>query len=484
VAGAVVARPGFGRGALGANDDLRAAVIGLRGRGRDLIEDLRRQPGVRLVAICDADAKVLAGERERLAKGEPATDKRPAREALAVAAHADYRRLLDDPAIDVVFIATPNHWHALMAIQACQAGKDVYVEKPVSHNVWEGRQLVSAARRSGRVVQCGMQSRSNPGMRAAIEFVRAGKLGKVLLARGLCYKRRASIGKVAAPQAVPEHVDYDLWCGPAPKSPLRRRSLHYDWHWVWDTGNGDLGNQGVHQVDMCAWALGCSQLPEQVAALGGRFGYDDDGETPNTQLVLWDYPTPILFEVRGLPSRKAEPAEPGQKAKEPAMDRDGGVSIGCVFHCEQGRVELTSYEGGVAWDGDGGKVAEFKGGGDHLADFFAAVRARRPEAVAAPPEAGHLSSALCHLGNIAWRLGRALGGDALDRALRSEPLRTAGARLRQHLAANGVDVAAAPLRVGPELRFDPKSETFPDDGDASALLTRAYREPFVVREVS
>ncbi len=212
----------------------------------------------------------------------------------------DVRKLLDDKSIHAVSIATPNHWHSLGAIWAVQAGKDVYVEKPVSHNVLEGRRLVQAARKHNRIVQTGTQSRSNPGMRAAMEFIHSGGIGEVSVARGLCYKRRNSIGPKGVYE-VPKEVDYDLWSGPAPILPVTRKQFHYDWHWQWAYGNGDLGNQGIHQMDLCRWALNVDKLCDKTFSIGGRFGYEDAGETANTQLVIHDYGNKQLaFEVRGL----------------------------------------------------------------------------------------------------------------------------------------------------------------------------------------
>ena len=193
----------------------------------------------------------------------------------------DIRRLLDDKSIDAISVATPNHWHALATIWACQAGKDVYVEKPVSHNVSEGRRMVEAARKYERIVQTGTQCRSHKGIQDAIDFLRSGKLGQIYMAKGLCYKPRGSIGhKPDGP--VPANVDYDIWLGPAPKRPFNPNRFHYNWHWNWDYGNGDLGNQGIHQMDLARWGLGKNELPKAVMASGGRFGYSDDGQTPNT----------------------------------------------------------------------------------------------------------------------------------------------------------------------------------------------------------
>ena len=262
----------------GANSDIRLAVVGFNGQGKSHIEGFRKIPGVRVVGLCDVDSAVLDREAVKFKDRNE-----------AIATYSDVRKLLENKDIDAISIATPNHSHALIAIWAIQAGKDVYVEKPVSHNVSEGRRIVEAARKHKRMVQTGTQSRSNPGVREAIQFLHDGGLGKIKWVRGLCYKRRASIGKITAPQLPPSSVDYDLWCGPAPKEPLTRTRLHYDWHWVWPTGSGDLGNQGIHQMDIARWALGVNELSPQVFSFGGRFGYLDDGTTPNTQIIYHNY---------------------------------------------------------------------------------------------------------------------------------------------------------------------------------------------------
>ncbi len=238
---------------LGANEDIRVGVIGVRIRGGSLVRDFRAVPGVRLVALCDVDRQVLA-EQQKLCAGQ----------GEKVAAGGEARKLLDDKNIDAVVIATPNHWHALLAVWACQAGKDLYLEKPISHNVWEGRQVVRAARKYQRIVQTGTQNRSDLGQRAAAEYLKAGNLGRVLWAHGLWFQRRHGIGQVERPQPIPAHIDYDLWCGPSPHKPLQRLQLHYDWNWDWDTGNGDMGNLGVHQLDDCRFLLGCTGWPRRL----------------------------------------------------------------------------------------------------------------------------------------------------------------------------------------------------------------------------
>src|SRR5881394_1973139 len=269
-----------------ANDDIRIAVVGFGGRGQSHLEGFGKIQGCRITGLCDVDDAILGKEKQKQ------SDK-----GVSVEAFSDIRKLLESKNVDAISIATPNHWHSLAALWSVQAGKDVYVEKPVSHNVWEGRKLVEAARKHNRIVQTGTQCRSSVGLQEAIAWIQAGNLGKIIRARGLCYKRRASIGLAGGPQPVPESVDYDLWCGPAPKHPLMRKKLHYDWHWVWETGNGDDGNQGIHQMDLARWALGEPELAPRVISIGGRLGYEDDGRTPNTQVVFHDYAkAPLIFE--------------------------------------------------------------------------------------------------------------------------------------------------------------------------------------------
>jgi predicted dehydrogenase len=447
--------------AASANGDIGFAVVGFGGRGENHITGLREVPGTRLVALCDVDSAILGKE---LAKCEAAGEK--------VRGYADVRKLLEDKEVDVVSFATPNHWHALGSIWAIQAGKDVYVEKPVSHNVWEGRQIVLAARKYGRVVQAGTQARSGRGIREAIQWLREGNLGKILRARGLCYKRRPSIGKVTGPQPIPAGVDYDLWCGPAPKEPLMRKRLHYDWHWVWPTGNGDLGNQGIHQMDLARWLLGETALSPRVLSIGGRLGYVDDGTTPNTQIVFHDYPAaPLIFEVRGLPSREG--------ASE--MDRYRGGSIAAFLDCEGGYLAITNYSGANAFDLDHKLIKAFEGGMSHFGNFIAAVRSRKVEHLNADILEGHLSSALCHTGNISHRLGKKQGPEQIREAIKeNKDLEEAFLRMEQHLVANGVDLTKNPATLGMALRMDPATERFIGNHEANQLLAREYREPFVV----
>jgi predicted dehydrogenase len=445
----------------GANSNIRHAVIGFNSRGKSHIQGFRKLPGVKVVALCDVDAEVLNRETQALERYGNAIDP-----------YTDIRRLLERKDIDTISIATPNHWHSLAAIWGIQAGKDVYVEKPVSHEVWEGRQLVEAARKHNKIVQTGTQIRSNPGVREAIQYIHDGKLGKVLVARGLCYKRRASIGKVTQPQTPPATVDYDLWCGPAPMGPLMRKNLHYDWHWVWPTGNGDLGNQGIHQMDVARWALKQDALSPAVFSVGGRVGYDDDGETPNTMFIIHDYAeAPLIFEVRGLP----------EKSGSNKMDQFHGSSIGNIIHCENGNVVFPNYDSAIVYDKDWAQVKKFSGGADHFANFIKAVRSRKREDLNADIIEGHLSSALCHTGNISYLVGSQQDPNEIREKIESnkEALETFG-RMQEHLAANQVDLTKYKLTMGEHLKMDPASERFKGNFEANRLLKRNYRKPFVV----
>ncbi|HAB17475.1 MAG TPA: Gfo/Idh/MocA family oxidoreductase [Verrucomicrobiota bacterium] len=453
---------------IGANGDIRVAVIGFNGRGKDHISGFKGVKGVRLVALCDVDSEVMGKEAQRLADaGTP------------VKTYTDVRKLLESSEIDAISTATPNHWHSLIGIWGCQLGKDVYVEKPVSHNVWEGRQLVNAARKYNRIVQTGTQSRSNPGLREAVEWVRAGNLGDIKLVTGLCYKPRQSIGKVTAPTPVPATIDYDLWCGPTPVHPLMRQKLHYDWHWVFETGNGDLGNQGIHQMDIARWILGEEAVSPVVFSVGGRFGYIDDGNTPNTQVVYHGYKNaPLIFEVRGLPKSK-EFQDP--KLWNANMDDYRGSKIGVVVECANGRMVIPSYDSAIAYDASGQEVKRFKGGADHYANFIEAVRARDPKKLNADILEGHLSSALCHTGNVSYRLGENLSPGALkERVQGNASMADAVGRMTTHLSANGVDLAKTPVTLGALLHMDPTTERFEKNGAANNQLAAEGRPGFTV----
>ena len=439
-----------------ANEKLSVAVVGVRGRGGSHISAFAGRKDTEITYVCDADEGVGQGRAAQIDKRQ----RKPKFEK-------DIRKVLEDKSVDIVTIATPNHWHSLIAIWAMQAGKDVYVEKPVSHNVSEGRRLVEAARKYKRICQTGTQSRSNPGMQAAVKYVHDEKIGKLQVARGLCYKRRGSIG-AKGNYDLPKGLDYNLWCGPAPMVPLTRPRLHYDWHWIWATGNGDLGNQGIHQMDIARWGLNIDQLSSAVISYGGRFGYEDAGETANTQVVVHDFgDRSLVFEVRGLPTGAYK-----------------GAKIGVMFEGSDGFVVIPSYAGGAAFDKDGNKVATFSGAGNHYANFLKAVRSRKHTDLNADILEGHLSSALCHMGNISlWRGVQANGTEALERMKTVKTVENVVAtyeRTAQHLADNKLSLDKTKLTLGKLLAFDPKSETFKDDSVADALLTREYRKPFVV----
>jgi len=445
-----------------ANNDVRMAVIGVRSRGNNHIDDILRLKGAKLVAICDVDEKILNQRAAELDK-----------KGVKVKKYIDMRALFDDPEIDAVSIATPNHWHSLATIWACQAGKDVYVEKPVSHNVFEGRKMIEAAIKYQRIVQAGTQCRSNPGLQEAIAWIQAGNLGAIKVARGLCYKRRASIGNVRIPQTVPSNIDYNLWCGPAPMTPLFRSQLHYDWHWVWPTGNGDLGNQGIHQMDIARWALGVHTFPDIVKSFGARYGYVDNGETPNTQIIYMSYgEKTLIFEVRGLP----------QSSTEGKMDALKGASIGVIVECEGGYLVNPSYTGATAYDNGGNVIKKFEGSANHFENWLQAIRSRKAENLNGSLEEAHISSALCHLGGISHRLGTPQDEKSFESELAIHPsMIDTGHRMITHLKANKIDLNKELTLVGPSLKIKPSKEEFACR-EANTLLSRAYRYPFIVPE--
>lgn len=428
----VLGAPALAASRFSANDRIRAAIVGLRGRGRShiaAVESLAKK-NVELAALCDIDEGVLA---DRLAGHVKRSGKKPA-------AFHDIRRLLDDQSIDVVFYATPNHWHSLGTIWACQAGKDVYVEKPLSHNAFEGRQAVKAARRYGRVVQHGTQNRSSPEIVEGVRRLKEGVIGNVYLARGLAYKWRRSIGRhVEGP--VPKGIHYDLWKGPGPDRPFSNLRLHNRWHWQWDYGNGELGNQGVHQLDMMRWALDLDEHPSRVQSMGGMFVHKDDQETPNAQTVCYEYAGRDLylnFEIRPWISN----AEAGIGEKWPTH----GVCTGLIFYGSEGYMVMPHYGAYYTYLGqkkEPGPFAEHPTdkirNQPHFDNFIDAVRSGKASDLTADVEEGHKSSVMAHLGNISYRLGR-------------------------------------------QVDFDSRTEKVIGDDEANELLTRTYREPFVVRE--
>ncbi len=451
------------------NDQLRVAVVGVHGRGMSHVYGYAGNDRLNTVitTICDADSAVIGSAMKAVEK----------KQGKAPKFEQDIRKVVEDKDIDIITIAMPNHWHALAAIWAMQNGKDVYVEKPVSHNVSEGRRIVEVARKTNRICQTGTQSRSSKGMREAMAFLHAGKLGKIRLARGLCYKLRPSIGKVDSPQPIPKTVNYDLWCGPAPMEPLMRKKLHYDWHWVWNTGNGDLGNQGIHEMDKARWGLNKNELAQRVVSVGGRFGYVDDGQTANTQICVFDYgDCELIFEVRGWPSTSPFPG------KESPKDSIKPTNfVGNIFYGSEGFMVCPSYSNAIAYSNDGEVIQRFRGGEDHFANFIKAVRSRKVEDLNADILEGHLSSALCHLGNISYRLGDEQPfGQTPQAYAKDKDASESFERMEQHLKDNKVNLDSVKCRIGRKLTVEPTKEIFLGDKDANAMLTREYRKGFEV----
>ena len=440
----------------GANEVLRIAVVGLRGRGGSHLAEFGAMKDVQVAAIVDIDDNSF----------EPAIKTVERKGGKKPETYKDIRKMLEDKSIDAVSIATTNHTHSLFSIWAMQAGKHVYVEKPVSHNMFEGRKVVEAARKYNRVCQHGTQSRSNKGMRDAIQYLHEGKLGKLSVVRGFCYKSRKSIGSFPD-GAPPAGVDYDLWLGPAPVRPYNKNRFHNNWHWYWDYGNGDIGNQGVHEMDRARWGMNKNELPKKVVSVGGRLGYEDSAETPNTMVSLMDYgDVPFIFEVRGLDT------EDYRKTK-----------VGVIFEGENGIMVNPNYASATVFDKDGKQVQSFGGGGDahHFRNFVDACRSGKREDLNAEIEQGHLSSALCHLPNVSYRVGAKGTLDKADPFEGNAAAQEALERMRKHLTGNGVK-ADAPVTVGRMLSIDGKTEKFVGDEEANKLLTREYRKPFVVPE--
>jgi predicted dehydrogenase len=465
-----------------ANDTVRVAVIGLGattavggvgGRGHQLIPRLREVPGVRIVALCDVDQAHLDREaRPFQDRGEE------------VATYRDLRRVFDDKTIDAVVVALPNHWHALATVWACQAGKDVYVEKPFSHNLWEGQQMVAAARKYGRMVQVGTQNRSSTLLGRTFEYLRSGQIGPIRYAHALVYRARDGIGTVNTPTTLPATVDYDLWCGPAPKTPLLRKQLHYEWHWFWATGNGEMGNNGIHVIDISRWALGQNRPPPRAVSVGGRFAFNDCGETANTHIALFDYqPAPLICEVRNVRASKGTDA----------MGKFRKQNRGLVIDCEGGYF-AGDASGGALFDKQDKKIKDIPDDGgskgletSHLSNFVAAVRNRKAGDLAAEALQGHHSTACCHLANVSYRLGKQARPEVIRETIQANrELSDAFERCREYLRENEVNLDTTPAVLGPWVTFDPKKERFVNDfaDQANALSQREYRQPFVVPKIA
>ncbi len=411
----------------GANDRLQTAVVGVNGRGKSHLRAVAESSGMQVAAVVDIDQAVAEKAVAYTKQYQPETP----------VEYRDLRDMLANGSIDVVTIATPNHWHALSTIWAVQAGKDVYCEKPASHNIWEGRQMVAAARKHKRIVQVGQQSRSTPSVIEAIRQLREGVIGEIYMAKGLCYKRRKSIG--TAPTSVaPPGVDYDIWLGPAQPYEFKQNRFHYNWHWHWAFGNGDIGNQGVHQMDVARWGLGLDYLPEHAFSSGGHYVYDDDQETPNTQHASLDYGRSMLqFEVRGLIT--------GGECRMLEDSGNGAHTIGVLFFGSDGFLSITgagykTYLGEKRIPGPSMESAGENTTALHFENFRKAVMSRRVSDLNCDVLDGHLSAALCHLANISYR-------------------------------------------TGDKLLFDADNERFVGNFGANTLLSRDYRDPWVVPEV-
>jgi predicted dehydrogenase len=401
------------------NDTIRIACVGVRGQGNAHIREYNKMPNVEIAAVCDIDDSVRENEA---AKG-----KRPA-------GFTDLRKVLEDKNIDAISIATPNHSHTLQTIWACQAGKDVYVEKPCSHNMFETRQIVAAAEKYDRIVQHGTNSRSSPALREAMRKLREGVIGDVYMARALCYKWRDTIGRKPV-EPVPAGVDYNLWQGPAPEHPFTQNRFHYNWHWFWDYGNGDLGNQGIHEMDIARWGLNV-QHPTKVSAIGGHFMFDDDQETPNTLNVAYEFNHTnklrmLEFEVRHWMTNN-----------EAGIGKRGGDinTIGNLFYGSEGYMAIDGYGIYKTYLGKNNEPGPAGNEpGNNWANFIELLRTRDRTKQNAPITEGALSVQLVHLANISYRTGRTL-------------------------------------------QFDAEKFEVTGDSEANAMFTRNYRAPFVVPE--
>ena len=460
---------------ISANERLGVAVVGCGSRGGSHINEFLANSRAQIVFLCDADmqrAKQAADNIEKNAGYRPKIV-------------ADMREAISDPSVDIVSCATCNHWHALCGVWAMQAGKHAYIEKPICHNIHEGKALIAAAKKYGVMCQVGSQCRSNPAVKDAFEFAKSGGIGEIKLTRGLCYKRRKSIGALGKYQ-VPETVDYNLWSGPAQLvDPPTRPTFHYDWHWQRMYGNGDLGNQGPHQTDIARTFLGVTEFPTSVISYGGRLGYQaerkddnyvDAGDTANTEVSIYNYADgkTLVFETRGLET-----------------DDYRGAKIGVVAYGSEGYLVQVNYGLCVAYDLDGKEIKRFEGGSDrfHFDNFISAVINNDYASLNADAHCGHLSAGLSHVGNISYYLGEnnKVSVDEAKKIVADVPgnddnLETF-ARTVEHLKANGVDLEKYPLSMGRMLKIDPKTDSFVDDAEAAALGTREYRDGFVVPDV-
>jgi predicted dehydrogenase len=410
--------------AKGANDRIRIAVLGINGRGKTHIEEimgLSQKSKVDVVALCDPDMNLL----------NPVASDFEKKYGKKVEIKQHFMDVYQNPNIDAVTIATPNHWHALLSIKACQAGKDVYLEKPGTHNIYEGRKVIEAAYKYNRIVQHGVQLRSSVAIKEAVQHLKDGLIGRVYMSRGLVYRWRPDIGNKGISK-VPEGLNYDLWCGPARMRPFSRNLVHYNWHWTWEYGNGDVGNQGIHETDLCMWGLGVDSLPERITSMGGKFLWDDCKEVPEIQTSIYHYPKEkkiIQFEVRNW-----------------CTNLEDGAGVGNIFYGDKGYLVVKGYDTYESYLGEKREKGPSRSeSGEltlHFQNWFDAIRARDMSIQNGPVQTAHLASSLAHLGNISYRLGR-------------------------------------------QLEFDPVAERFKGEGEneANAMLKREYRPPYILPEI-
>ncbi len=456
---------------LGANDTVRIGVAGINGRGQSHMSEFAKQKNVKVTHLIDPDSSLHEKRAAKIQEMDGNTPK----------CYRDIRKALEDQDLDAVSIATCNHWHSLITIWACQAGKDVYVEKPISHNVFEGRKCVEAGDKFDRIIQHGTQSRSSSGWTKTAAAIASGKYGKLLVSKGYASKTRWSIG-FQEDEPAPETLDFDLWLGPAKKRPFNKNLVHYNWHWNWDFGNGEIGNQGVHQMDIARWGIPGGTLPKSVISMGGRWvnstegkpPYTDQGETPNMQVTLFDFGDCLLvFEVAGLNNRTMIQGNPKPPTK-----------VGNEFYTTKGVLESGKFTPKGSNKAESLDVEVKMGPGNQFENFVHCVRTRKKEDLHAPVLEAHLSAALCHLGNISYRLGEKVPGSTpLPSCCDNEEVQKSWARIKQGLKdALGLELASTEYQLGKLLHFDAEKEQFIGDQAANKLLTREYREPFVVPE--
>lgn len=450
---------------IGANDRINIGVAGINGRGGAHINEFAGMKDVEVTQLIDPD-KSIWNSRKKAVKDRGGNDPET---------FSDIRKALEDKNVNAISVATTNHWHSLITIWACQAGKDVYVEKPISHNVFEGRKCVEAAKKYKRVVQHGTQNRSSQSKANMMAAIHSGKYGKLLVSKGYCCKPRWSIGRKPAGMA-PSHLDWNLWLGPAPEQDFHGNMHPYNWHWFWDTGNGDIGNQGVHEMDIARWAIKDSTLPKSVVSMGGRYipgdpNNRDQAETPNMQLAIFDYgESLLLFETRGLVDNKKYPKSWPRAVTNEFYTTDGVIKNGMFYPSDGSGAEKVR--------GEGPKLVS----GGAFGSFINSVRNRKTDDNNAPAETAHYSAALCHLANASYRLGEM-------EKWTERPSETLGKNkvvnqgfdnVQQSLAAVGIDLEKEKYILGPKLEFDAAKEQFVDNPKANALITRQYRKPFVV----